>query len=304
MEQTSIVQDLKNISLELNRHTIRTDNYFQDFSRKENLVGDISEIFHENTKVQQVNPKFVRSIEHFSQISEKNNGIYNPSAKRVDRPLIDLPEPEPLEHSLSDVINARQSVRTFKRDPITAESLSRVLWYGCGPVGDTLASVNDVEVRGRGYPSAGGLYPVEPYVILLDGDDLNTGVYYYEASEHGLRTVKQMERGELVEHVQTFTGGDTLSFDRVSVLFVLTGSFWKNKIKYGPRGYRFTLLEAGHLAQNLQLVATALGYGTCNSGGLDESRVDPFLGVNGVDESTIYGILFGTPASGGDDNGN
>ena len=36
---------------------------------------------------------------------------------------------------------------------------------------------------------------------------------------------------------------------------VVTGVFWRSRFKYGPRGYRFALLEAGHLVQNALLAA-------------------------------------------------
>ena len=39
---------------------------------------------------------------------------------------------------------------------------------------------------------------------------------------------------------------------------VVTAMFWRTRFKYGLRGYRFALLEAGHVVQNAVLAATAM----------------------------------------------
>ena len=43
--------------------------------------------------------------------------------------------------------------------------------------------------------------------------------------------------------------------------------------KYGPRGYRYMLLEAGHAAQTLCLSATELGCATLCLGGFEPSAI-------------------------------
>ena len=52
-----------------------------------------------------------------------------------------------------------------------------------------------------------------------------------------------------------------------TILIFITALFERSTFKYQDRGYRYTLLEAGHVAQNLNLVANALGYGAVNIGG-------------------------------------
>ena len=55
--------------------------------------------------------------------------------------------------------------------------------------------------------------------------------------------------------------------------------FGRNQKKYGPRGYRYTLLEAGHSAQNVCLRAIELGLGTLCMGGFEDSRLNRVLGL-------------------------
>jgi SagB-type dehydrogenase family enzyme len=65
--------------------------------------------------------------------------------------------------------------------------------------------------------------------------------------------------------------------------------------KYGERSYRFALLEAGHIAQNLLLAATAEGVAALPVGGFVEDKLNALLGLNGRDEFAVYLILLGCP---------
>jgi nitroreductase len=53
------------------------------------------------------------------------------------------------------------------------------------------------------------------------------------------------------------------------------------------------LLEAGHVAQNLNLVATALGLGCVNIGGYFDREIDEYLDLDGITHSTIYMLAIG-----------
>ena len=76
----------------------------------------------------------------------------------------------------------------------------------------------------------------------------------------------------------------------------ISGVFWRSRFKYGLRGYRFALLEAGHVGQNLLLAATALGLAPLPVGGFyDRERRAPAQ-VDGVNESALYARSLGRPA--------
>lgn len=78
-----------------------------------------------------------------------------------------------------------------------------------------------------------------------------------------------------------------------SLLVFITAMFERSIFKYGDRGYRFVLLEAGHAAQNLNLVSNALGLGSLNIGGFFDREMDDFLGLDGITHSTIYMVAIG-----------
>ena len=81
--------------------------------------------------------------------------------------------------------------------------------------------------------------------------------------------------------------------DRAAALVVVTAFFWRTRFKYGARGYRFVLIEAGHVAQNMLLAATALGLDALPVGGYYDRRLDALVGADGLDEATVYAVLIG-----------
>jgi SagB-type dehydrogenase family enzyme len=77
------------------------------------------------------------------------------------------------------------------------------------------------------------------------------------------------------------------------VLILVAAIFGRARFKYGLRGYRFALLEAGHVAQNLLLAAAALGLAAVPLGAFYDRRTDEFLRLDGVNESTLYTVALG-----------
>ena len=73
----------------------------------------------------------------------------------------------------------------------------------------------------------------------------------------------------------------------------MTAMFWRSRFKYGARAYRFTLLEAGHVAQNFLLAVAALGLAAVPIGGFYDREVDSLLGVDGLYESSLYLLPLG-----------
>ena len=63
--------------------------------------------------------------------------------------------------------------------------------------------------------------------------------------------------------------------------------------KYGARGYRYILLEAGHAAQNLCLLASERGLASLCVGGFADAAVNRFLGLDPRTEATVYCVGVG-----------
>jgi SagB-type dehydrogenase family enzyme len=144
----------------------------------------------------------------------------------------------------------------------------------------------------RVVPSGGALYPLELFFQTANVNGLDPGIYHYHAGEHHLRLVRPGDASPLVAEalVQPEFAVDA------SLLFFIAALFERSTFKYGNRGYRFALLEAGHVAQNVNLVAGALSLGCVNLGGYFDRHVDELLGLNGVTQSAVYVVAVGRDA--------
>jgi nitroreductase len=52
--------------------------------------------------------------------------------------------------------------------------------------------------------------------------------------------------------------------------------------------HKVIAIDAGHVCQNLYLASESIGAGTCAIAAYDQDEMDAILGVDGVEEFTIY----------------
>jgi SagB-type dehydrogenase family enzyme len=52
-------------------------------------------------------------------------------------------------------------------------------------------------------------------------------------------------------------------------------------------------MDLGHVCQNVQLAATAMGLGSCPIGALFDDDINELLGVDGEEETVLYLITAG-----------
>lgn len=256
----------------------------------------LAELFHENSKYTHIETKLSESGQAFEEESIIQT-VSNIAPDHRGLEFIELPWPDDdgaIEHPLGHVLEQRRTVRSFTGDPISKMDLSRLLLNACGTAGHL--EVDRALDRLRTYPSPGALYPVEMYVALLHGRDIESGLYYYSPDKHGLRVLKTSSGGIRSEVAELFpVPKETLEIEATSAVIFLTGTLPRVKAKYGPRGYRFMLQESGHIAQNIQLVATALGYGAAPIGGYYDREVNDWLGLDGIERSALYTVYIGVP---------
>ncbi|UPW02055.1 SagB/ThcOx family dehydrogenase [Halorussus gelatinilyticus] len=267
------------------------------FRRKEFSEADLAETFHENTKYTEHTDRSDQStMSHFVHDETMQYAVSKAPPEYEGRERIDLPAPsETFDVDLSEAVRRRRTVRSYSGDGLSLDRLSTLLYYSCGATG-RISAADGVENLGRAYPSGGGLYPVEIYFAVLNGgDDLDEGLYYYVPDDHALRVLERGDDEFADEVAALFATGGLLDPTDAAVAFALTGAFWRSKAKYGPRGYRFALQESGHVVQNVQLVATAMGLASAPFAAARENEVNDFLGVDGVDEAAIYTGFVGVP---------
>jgi SagB-type dehydrogenase family enzyme len=68
---------------------------------------------------------------------------------------------------------------------------------------------------------------------------------------------------------------------------------YRGEWRYRQMAHRVMLIDVGHVGQNAMLSASALGLGSCCLAAFDSAKCDDALGVNGVDEYTIYAVTAG-----------
>ena len=59
--------------------------------------------------------------------------------------------------------------------------------------------------------------------------------------------------------------------------FVICADFKKTTVKYGERGKRYVYMEAGHMAQNISLTATEMGFACYCIGEFDDEKMKQML---------------------------
>jgi len=194
---------------------------------------------------------------------------------------IDLPVAAPLDEGMSSLLARRRSGRGFADRGISLVEVATLLHSGYG-----VTSRDGVPLRS--VPSGGALYPLELYLLASRVDGLGQGVYHYDPLRHVLEQLALCELEEKVRQLHVYP-----ELADAAALLALTGMFWRSRFKYGLRGYRFTLLEAGHVMQNVVLAATALGLSSVPAGGVFDADLEALLRVNGVDESLVYCAAIG-----------
>jgi SagB-type dehydrogenase family enzyme len=205
--------------------------------------------------------------------------VYDDAAKIELEPFL------PLSVSLEEVLKHRKSVRRFSDTLLTVTELSCLLWACTG-----------IQRKEQGYafrtaPSAGALYPLETYIVVHKVEDIERGVYHYNIRDNVL---EELKKGDFRRDITNAALGQRMCLE-CAVVFVWTAVFYRCKWKYKQRAYRYIYLDAGHLAQNLALAAVGLGLGSCQIGALFDDEVNALLGIDGVEESTVYMSVVGHP---------
>jgi SagB-type dehydrogenase family enzyme len=186
-----------------------------------------------------------------------------------------------------DVMMRRRSFRSFSTAPIELETFAKLLSLCDGPA---RGESNEDGTR-RTAPSAGSLYPIDIYCLACRVVGLDAGVYHFHPPSH---TLQRQAKGDCIATLRSILP-EYEFLDRACACVVLVISLARLESKYGERSYRFALLEAGHIAQNLLLAATAEGVAALPVGGFIEDKLNTVLGLNGRDEFAIYLILLGCP---------
>lgn len=238
----------------------------------------LSDRFHSatnNKTISQIN------IKDMPQSWTKINFKTYPRLKKIY-----LTKKKPEDKKLSLLMTTRRSVRQFSGLPISWEQLSYLLFSSAG-----LLNVNNsIDYSRRPYPSAGARYPLEIYPLILNCTGIEKGLYHYNVKENCLELILK----EDLEDWFMKASGEETALKKASIIFIITGVLDRTRIKYRDRGYRYALIEVGHLGQNICLLTTELGLGCCPLGGFIDSVVNELLDISFQKEFALYLLAVGT----------
>ncbi len=246
-------------------------------------LDDPSETFHEASRLYpNVAPERLDVLTELSRGGELARTAARSGRTHEHRTAVPLPAPLPLRIRLGDAIERRRSVPPGVLRPIRLRELATIL--ACSYAARGRART---ELR-RPVPSAGALYPLELYVLAQSVAGLESGVYHYNPFRHALSLLGPVD-GRAVRAAFA----DPVIADGAAAIVVVTGVFWRTRFKYGQRGYRFALLEAGHLIQNAVLAATQFDLLALPLGGFYDRRLDDVVGADGLDEASVHALVLG-----------
>lgn len=235
---------------------------------------------HKATKIQKLD---IESLDP-KKWPESWRKVYSKSYLRLDR--ISLQRRVPLlSEALGKVLLSRKSDRDFKTGKLGLKKLSSLLYYSAG----VLPLHSSWDYSHRFYPSAGARYPLEVYLFIKEVESLSSGVYHYNVKEQSVELLWKSK--EAVEEVLGGTGQEWVS--KSKLVIALSVVFERTEIKYGPRAYRYVLIESGHLSQNIYLVGKALNLKICSIGGFVDDKINRVLDLNEEKESVICLISVG-----------
>lgn len=172
---------------------------------------------------------------------------------------------------LSKSIMLRRSCRSFSKDKMHKDLICNICYHA-------------YSISNHTVPSGGGLYPIKLYV-LIEEEQIGLPIGYYEYDSEADSLV-QFSYLVDIETLQYCFNDYELPFGS-SVQIVIAADLNRESYKYSNRGYRLTLIEAGHVAQNICLYCSQKGIGSCELGGVLDEPMKKELELN----DTVYPLL-------------
>lgn len=205
--------------------------------------------------------------------------------------VIELPAPSfGSNTSIEKALLTRRSERIYKQDAIKLKDLSQILWAAQGVTMkiDTVPGwwVGQEWLGGvRTAPSAGALFPIELYIAVGDVENLDQGLYKYNALNH---TIIKIADGDKREEVRKAALGQS-AVGNGPACIIITANFGRTEYKYESRATQYVYIESGAVCQNIYLQCNSLSIGTVMIGAIREEPMKVALGL--PDSETPIGVM-------------
>ncbi|WP_052039573.1 MULTISPECIES: SagB/ThcOx family dehydrogenase [unclassified Prochlorococcus] len=211
--------------------------------------------------------------------------------------VLSRPGKDGLDPSFFEVVEQRQSIRSYADTPLNVDQISRMLWYTARVrrrMTSNIESEQAYEACSRPVAGGGGLHEIDLYLTVRRCSGLEAGLYRYDPQDHQLLRLSALSEAckqLLLEACQ----GAALT-QEPDVLITLAARYGRVSWKYEGMPYALILKHVGVIYQQLYLIATALGLAPC---GLGSGNSETFAQATGLDRFAhipVGEFILGRPA--------
>jgi thiazole/oxazole-forming peptide maturase SagD family component len=160
----------------------------------------------------------------------------------------------------------RRSCRNFSDKKLAVDQIGSICHYA-------------YSIKDHAVPSGGALYPLKIYVLIEnDQEDIRSGYYEYDAENDELVLFnKEVDK----EQLKYCYNQEEMPFGS-SVQIVIAADLKRQPFKYSNRGYMLTMIEVGHVAENISLYCAEQNIGACEMGGIQDEPLKRELGLDDI----------------------
>ncbi len=180
---------------------------------------------------------------------------------------------------LAEVVPALAPASAFVPEFVSRDQLAGLLRFTNGVTGQLVGT--DPPVYRRAAPSAGALYAGEVYVLAERVSGLAPGLYAYQPLEHALVGLRKGPGLHRIAAALESPG----AVENAAFVVLLTNVFRRYAWKYGQRGYRYALVDSGHIGENLRLAAAGMGLSVASPTRFHDDALNELLGQDGRREA-------------------
>lgn len=173
---------------------------------------------------------------------------------------------------------------------VDTTTLASLLYFSAGRIRKRNFS-GAGEVFFRAAASAGGLYPVEVYVVCGPLPDLEAGVYHFSPADFALRCLRHGDYREALGQAS----GDDSTVLHAPVTLVFSVMFWRSAWKYRLRSYRYCFWDNGTVLANLLAATAACGMPASVRLSFVDDQINQLLGIDGQREASTCLVPIGAP---------
>lgn len=240
-----------------------------------------------------------------ASLNERKDEITIPQSETNPENCLELPVPDnPPTTSLEEVLRQRRTCRNFSAKPMPVEDISKILFYSYIPMKEQYDKQSGPIDPAEWTYAEASLLPFNIYLLVLEADGLDSGIYRYSVQRHALASINSEVSDEELKELPTeiLSGYDTAEGASLFVLFTVDFERYQRMFPY-PRALRGLFMNLSRVAHRLLLSAVAMEYEVFQSAALARNVANSVTETKTFDESVLYMVAVGdgdvTPGLGG-----